>query len=79
MKARNGSAPRSHTPAHRTLRKPVTRSEPTHEDIAERAFALWLAAGCVHGRDLEFWFEAERQLRNRSADARPLAMEASST
>jgi hypothetical protein len=35
----------------------------THERIAERAKALWLASGRVPGRDEQNWHEAEAQLR----------------
>jgi len=38
----------------------------THDVIATRAYELWLNAGCADGRDLEFWFEAERQLQDDS-------------
>ena len=31
--------------------------------IAERAYALWEAEGYPDGRDQEFWFMAENQLR----------------
>ncbi len=31
--------------------------------MADRARSLWQAAGSPENRDLEFWFEAERQLR----------------
>jgi len=45
----------------------VALSEPapplSHKRIAERARALWLASGCVPGRDEENWHEAEDQLR----------------
>lgn len=34
----------------------------SRERIADRAYALWLAAGQPEGRDLEHWFEAQRQL-----------------
>ena len=33
------------------------------EDVADRAYALFLARGQQHGRDQEDWFEAERQLK----------------
>lgn len=35
----------------------------THRRIAERAFLLYLDGGCEHGRDLEHWFDAERDIR----------------
>lgn len=34
----------------------------SHRRIAERAFLLYLESGCQHGRDLEHWFEAEREI-----------------
>jgi hypothetical protein len=37
--------------------------QPTRDEIAERAKALWKARGCTPGRDVENWLEAERQLR----------------
>ena len=33
------------------------------EAIAQRAFELYAASGYQHGRDVEHWLEAERQLR----------------
>ena len=35
----------------------------THEQIAVRAHELYERSGRQHGRDVEFWLEAERQLR----------------
>ena len=35
---------------------------PTHEEIAQRAFALYEQRGTADGRDLDDWLEAERQL-----------------
>jgi hypothetical protein len=35
----------------------------THERVAERARALWLASGCAPGQDERNWCEAEAQLR----------------
>jgi hypothetical protein len=34
------------------------------EEVADRAYTLWQERGGEHGRDLEDWFEAERQLRD---------------
>ncbi len=33
------------------------------EAIAQRAYELYAASGFQHGRDVEHWLEAERQLR----------------
>ncbi len=35
----------------------------THEQIAVRAHEIYEHSGREHGRDVEFWLEAERQLR----------------
>ena len=78
MKTSNAQSSPPHTRSHRPP-KPTACSAPSHGDVAERAFALWVAAGCVNGRDLEFWLEAERQLQNGSADATPVAVEALSS
>ena len=37
--------------------------EPTHEDIARRAYQLYEDRGGDHGRDWQDWFRAERELR----------------
>jgi len=36
---------------------------PTHEAIAARAHELYVQSGFQGGRELEFWLEAERQLK----------------
>jgi hypothetical protein len=37
---------------------------PTHEEIAERAHALWIERGCPNGSDEANWLEAERELHD---------------
>jgi hypothetical protein len=37
----------------------------THDDIARLAFELFERGGAEHGRDLQHWLEAERQLAQR--------------
>ena len=37
--------------------------EPTHQDIARRAYQLYKERGGERGRDLEDWLQAERELR----------------
>jgi hypothetical protein len=34
-------------------------------EIASRAYELFLAEGGTHGRDIEHWLQAERELRAR--------------
>ena len=42
--------------------------------IQERAYALWLEEGCVHGRAHEHWLRAERELsRAPAAEAKKKA------
>jgi len=36
---------------------------PTHDEIARRAYQLYEARGGEHGRNVDDWFEAERELR----------------
>lgn len=36
--------------------------KPTHEQITQRAYEIYLQRGCPEGKDLENWLEAERQL-----------------
>jgi len=40
-----------------------SRGNPSHEEIAARARALWQQEGYPADRDEEIWLEAERQLR----------------
>ena len=39
---------------------------PTREQIAQRAYELYQQRGGQHGRDLEDWLAAERELRNQN-------------
>ena len=53
-----------------------SNSRPTHEEIAQRARAIYEQKGRVPGRDLENWLEAEAQLmaaRKSSSESRPAA------
>ena len=36
---------------------------PSHDDIATRAYELFLQRGAQHGQDFEDWLTAERELR----------------
>lgn len=38
------------------------RSDVPREDVARRAYDLYQSRGEDHGRDLDDWYEAERQL-----------------
>jgi Protein of unknown function (DUF2934) len=56
---------RNSIPATKSERKPTTALPRgiTHEQIAVRAHELYARSGYQAGRDVEFWLEAERQLR----------------
>jgi hypothetical protein len=38
-----------------------------HEEIAKRAYELFLEDGCVHGRHEEHWFRAEQEVMTPAA------------
>ena len=40
-------------------------TEPTQDEIATRAYELFVQAGSEHGRDLEHWLRAEEELKSR--------------
>lgn len=41
-----------------------------NEEVAQRAYELYLARGAEHGSDLNDWLEAERQLLGNGAPRR---------
>lgn len=41
-------------------------SEPSHEQIAERAYGLWLSRGAHDGDAFSDWVRAERELRTKN-------------
>ncbi len=49
----------------RTSRRSMNADGPTNEQIAQRAFELFLARGGEHGHHEEDWLRAERELRDR--------------
>lgn len=56
----------------------ITATSPSpqlsHEEIARRAYELWLQDGCPTGRAVYHWHEAERQLQKASQNPeRPAA------
>jgi len=40
------------------------------EEVARRAYELFLARGAGHGRDLDDWLQAERQLTEQAPNGR---------
>ncbi len=55
------------------------RGRPLHTAIAARAQQLWESHGRPEGRDVEFWLEAERQLRGADSPANERGAEGVST
>jgi hypothetical protein len=51
----------------------------TCEDVARRAYDLFLSRGGQHGCDVDDWLEAERQLMSNGTSARPSRRSASNT
>ena len=51
---------------------PASANEATvpAEKIAVRAYEIWQATGCPHGKHEEHWYTAEREIRARSARSR---------
>jgi hypothetical protein len=40
-------------------------STPSLEEIRQRAHELHLEGGCMHGRDLDDWLQAEREIKEK--------------
>ena len=62
VKGAKVSAPKVKTASNATM-SAAPSAEPTHEDIAARAYELYLARGSVDGYSEEDWLLAEAELR----------------
>jgi hypothetical protein len=51
-------------PSYR-VRREIEQALPTREQIAARAYELYLQRGCEHGHDVEDWLNAEKELTQR--------------
>lgn len=40
----------------------MSETKPSETQVQQRAYELFLERGCEHGRDIEDWLEAEREL-----------------
>jgi hypothetical protein len=45
--------------------QPQLGSAPSLEEIQQRAYVLHLERSCVHGYDMDDWFQAERELMEK--------------
>jgi hypothetical protein len=61
----NGTRPRA-TRTSKRAPSVETFFAPSHDEIARRAYEIFLRTGGQHGHALEHWLEAEREL-NRQA------------
>lgn len=67
------SAPSQTSPSVATLEPPIARhsgccdsTAPTHDEIAGRAYDLYVKSGCKKGHCMQNWNQAEQSLRNQS-------------
>ena len=44
----------------------IDRREPSREEIARQAYELYVQRGGEHGKDVEDWVRAEKELRDES-------------
>lgn len=56
-------------PAVRLPRELEPVAAPTHDEIAQEAYAIFAANGYEDGHDVENWLEAEQALLDRRAHA----------
>jgi Protein of unknown function (DUF2934) len=45
--------------------RPERSDAPSPDEIRQRAYELHLEGGCVHGRDLDDWLQAEQDLKEK--------------
>jgi hypothetical protein len=68
-RTRQAAAPRgsrSPKPALRDAGEPMGEPRtPSHDEIAHRAWELYLARGQTDGRDIDDWLQAEQELSSR--------------
>ena len=58
----HGTQPRSEQPRE-PVATPSPKAHPHHEQIARRAYEIFLARGGTHGNAEQDWHQAERELR----------------
>jgi hypothetical protein len=51
------------SPSRQTRNAKSKESQPSNEEIAQRAYELFLTRGACHGSDIDDWLEAERELQ----------------
>jgi len=56
---------KSRNPGNKSSTHNRSKNEPTHDEIAAVARAIWEQEGRPEGRNVEHWLQAEKQLRQR--------------
>ena len=58
--------PKVTQPIHEISRPgPIVSASPTHEDIARRAYQIYVEKGRPQGQSEQIWQQAEQDIRNR--------------
>jgi DUF2934 family protein len=62
-------------PKTQSQSQPQTQTQqqqlPAHEEIAGRAYQLYLQRGSGHGQDIDDWLAAEQELARERVEAQP--------
>ena len=58
----SAGAPSAASAAKATIKAQPAKTAPTPEDIARRAFEIYMGRGQAAGREMEDWAQAEREL-----------------
>ena len=68
-------------PKTKPIKLVVAERQPeiTKDDVARRAYELFIARGQAEGHDVEDWLEAERQLEAESGSGRAVTSEVPQT
>jgi hypothetical protein len=71
MAKRQSAGKTLNTASNRSSNPPTAGpAQVSEQEIAQRAYALYLARGCQPGHDIDDWLQAERELREGHATAR---------
>ena len=68
---RRAATPRIEEPPELTAESAPPVQQSLEDDIATTAYAKFCERGGEHGHDVDDWLEAEREVRERRAAARP--------
>lgn len=57
-------------PAAKTRKAAAPKSKPTHEQVAQRAYEIYLERGCTPGDPMQDWLRAELELATPARKSR---------